>query len=102
MGFLYNCGVLVGNSSSGIIEASIIGTPVVNVGIRQLKRERGDNVIDVQNPESRLIKKAILSALRRVKKPTKTYRAQNAGKNIVKILETIPLNSNLIEKKLSY
>lgn len=38
---------LVGNSSSGIIEAPFLGVPVVNVGRRQMGRERGDNVIDV-------------------------------------------------------
>jgi len=38
---------LVGNSSSGIREASYFGTPVVNIGQRQHGRERGPNVIDV-------------------------------------------------------
>ena len=37
---------LVGNSSSGIIEANFLGTPVVNIGNRQQGRERGDGVID--------------------------------------------------------
>ncbi len=38
---------LVGNSSAGIREASYLGVPVVNVGLRQHGRERGPNVIDV-------------------------------------------------------
>lgn len=38
---------MVGNSSSGIIEAASFGLPVVNVGDRQAGRERGVNVIDV-------------------------------------------------------
>jgi UDP-N-acetylglucosamine 2-epimerase len=38
---------LVGNSSSGIREASYFGTPVVNIGQRQQGRERGPNVVDV-------------------------------------------------------
>lgn len=37
---------LVGNSSSGIIEAPLLGVPAVNVGERQAGRARGDNVID--------------------------------------------------------
>ena len=41
------CDLMVGNSSSGIIEAASFGTPVVNVGIRQNLRERNANVIDV-------------------------------------------------------
>jgi GDP/UDP-N,N'-diacetylbacillosamine 2-epimerase (hydrolysing) len=38
--------ILVGNSSSGIIEAATFGTPVVNVGSRQNLRQRNSNVID--------------------------------------------------------
>ena len=38
---------MVGNSSSGIIEAASFGLPVVNVGNRQRGREHGPNVIDV-------------------------------------------------------
>jgi GDP/UDP-N,N'-diacetylbacillosamine 2-epimerase (hydrolysing) len=39
--------VLIGNSSSGIIEAASFGTPVINVGSRQYLRERNANVLDV-------------------------------------------------------
>lgn len=38
---------LVGNSSSGIRDGAFIGTPVVNIGTRQNKRLRADNVIQV-------------------------------------------------------
>ncbi len=44
---LYNCKCLVGNSSSGIREASFLGVPAVNIGSRQQGRERGANVVDV-------------------------------------------------------
>lgn len=43
---LSHCAALVGNSSSGIIEAASFGVPVVNVGARQAGRERGANVVD--------------------------------------------------------
>jgi UDP-N-acetylglucosamine 2-epimerase (non-hydrolysing)/GDP/UDP-N,N'-diacetylbacillosamine 2-epimerase (hydrolysing) len=44
---LVGASVLVGNSSSGIIEAATAGTPVVNVGSRQQGRERsGPSVVD--------------------------------------------------------
>lgn len=46
---LRHANVMVGNSSSGIIEAGLFGLPVVNVGDRQKGRERGPNVIDVPN-----------------------------------------------------
>ena len=40
-------GVLVGNSSSGILEAASFGMPAINLGDRQAGRERNSNVIDV-------------------------------------------------------
>lgn len=44
---LANSMCLIGNSSVGIRECAYLGVPVVNIGIRQNKRERGLNVIDV-------------------------------------------------------
>jgi UDP-N-acetylglucosamine 2-epimerase (non-hydrolysing)/GDP/UDP-N,N'-diacetylbacillosamine 2-epimerase (hydrolysing) len=45
---LKNAAVLVGNSSSGIMEAPSLGLPVVNVGERQKGRTRSPNIIDVK------------------------------------------------------
>jgi UDP-hydrolysing UDP-N-acetyl-D-glucosamine 2-epimerase len=39
--------VMLGNSSSGVIEAAYFGLPVVNIGDRQRGRERSGNTIDV-------------------------------------------------------
>lgn len=46
---LRHAAVMLGNSSSGLIEAGLFGLPVINVGDRQKGRERGGNVIDVPN-----------------------------------------------------
>lgn len=46
---LRHAAAMVGNSSSGIIEAGLFGLPAINVGDRQKGRERGGNVIDVAN-----------------------------------------------------
>jgi len=48
LSLLKNVGVLIGNSSSGLIEAGFFGTPVINIGIRQKNREHGKNVIDIE------------------------------------------------------
>ena len=48
LGLLKNCGILVGNSSSGIIEASCFSIPVINIGIRQKGRESDKKVIEVK------------------------------------------------------
>lgn len=106
LGILKICGVLVGNSSSGMVEASYFNTPVVNIGIRQKNRERGGNVLDVPNGASNLIYSAIQRALRS-KKGNKTMKKTIFGNGdssykIVKYLENIPLNSSLILKQLTY
>lgn len=43
---MHHAAAMVGNSSSGIIEAASLNLPVVNIGDRQLGRERSGNVID--------------------------------------------------------
>jgi UDP-N-acetylglucosamine 2-epimerase len=99
------CGVLVGNSSSGIAEASFFSIPVVNVGIRQLGRERGMRVIEVKDFKSDEIQKAIKKALKKKNAhnlvKNSTYGDGNASKQIIKILER-PLPKNLIQKYISY
>lgn len=44
---LRHAALMIGNSSSGVIEAGLLGLPVINVGDRQKGRERGENVDDV-------------------------------------------------------
>lgn len=106
LGLLQNCGVLVGNSSSGIIEASYFNTPVVNIGLRQEGREHGKNVVNVKNDSSNNIYKAIMKALHNrhlIKKSTEyIYGKGNSSKKIVKHLENIILNDELIQKQIFY
>ncbi len=63
-GLLRIADAMLGNSSSGLIEAPAVGLPVVNVGDRQAGRSRGPNVIDVP-PDAA----AITAALRRALDP---------------------------------
>ena len=106
LGMLKNCGVLVGNSSSGIIEASYFEIPVVNIGIRQKGRETAKSVINVQVERSDYIQKAIIQALKRKKqhkiKKVSTYGSGLASMKIVKILEKIKLDKKLIQKQIFY
>ena len=104
LGLLKYGGVLVGNSSSGIIEASYIGTSVVNIGNRQQGREQTKNVVNVKNINENTIKTSIIRALRTQKsiKPNYLYGDGNASKKIVDILQKIRLDDNLIEKRIYY
>ena len=47
LSLLGTAAAMVGNSSSGLLEAPSFGLPVVNIGTRQQGRERAENVIDV-------------------------------------------------------
>ena len=44
--FLKYCDLVIGNSSSGIIEAASFKKPVINLGSRQQGREKGDNILN--------------------------------------------------------
>jgi UDP-N-acetylglucosamine 2-epimerase len=54
--------VVMGNSSSGIIEAPALGVPTVNIGSRQDGRIRAQSVIDVQG-EAKAVRQALTQAL---------------------------------------
>ena len=44
-----HCSCMISNSSSGIREAASFGVPVINIGYRQVDRERNKNVIDIED-----------------------------------------------------
>ena len=101
LGFLKYAGILVGNSSSGLIEASYFNIPVVNIGIRQKNRERGKNVFDVTNDSVDLIEKTIKKAFNsknQKNKNNKIFGIGNSSNKIVKILEQIKLTDDITEK----
>ncbi len=106
LGFLQNCGVLVGNSSSGIIEGSYFKIPVVNIGMRQKDREKGNNVVDVPKYSTNLIHSSIQTALKIDKKYLDKskflYGDGNSSKNIISVLEKIKLTDDLIQKQITY
>jgi len=55
-------GVLIGNSSAGLIEASATRTPTVNIGPRQGGRERAANVVDCERPTPESVARAVAQA----------------------------------------
>ena len=90
---------IVGNSSVAIRECSFLGVPAVNIGSRQLGRERGNNVIDV--PHDRTAIAAAISEHMRRGRPAADhlYGDGRAGERIADCLATAPLK---IEKRLTY
>ena len=99
--------VLVGNSSSGMIDSASFALPVVNIGNRQEGRERGSNVIDVGHNRkeiARAIKKALADEefLRTVKKSRNPYGDGKASIRIAEILSGIEKTPALLQKRITY
>ena len=99
--------VMVGNSSSGMIDAPSLGVPVVNVGIRQEGRERGRNVIDVGHSRQAILD-AVKNALNDreflslVKKCQNPYGDGRSGPRIAEILSQIEITPQLLQKRITY
>ncbi|OGB20912.1 MAG: UDP-N-acetyl-D-glucosamine 2-epimerase, UDP-hydrolysing [Burkholderiales bacterium RIFCSPLOWO2_02_FULL_57_36] len=96
------CDVMVGNSSSGIIEAATFGTPVINIGIRQNLRQRNVNVVDVE-PETATVQKAVNTALQHGRFSLENFYGDGrAGERIAGYLAKLPLTPELLLKFNAY
>jgi UDP-N-acetylglucosamine 2-epimerase (non-hydrolysing)/GDP/UDP-N,N'-diacetylbacillosamine 2-epimerase (hydrolysing) len=95
-----------GNSSSGIKETPAFNCPTVNIGSRQEGRLRGENVLDVgYNIQT------ITDAIRRClfdedfralcRNAENPYWLGDAGPKIADVLATVPLDQNLIRKRMT-
>lgn len=95
--------VMVGNSSSGIIEAPSLGLPVVNIGSRQAGRPRGTNVIDVSgDPGSiaRAIARAQTPSFRgRARRGRNPYDGGPTSARIARFLMRVKLTARLRQKR---
>jgi GDP/UDP-N,N'-diacetylbacillosamine 2-epimerase (hydrolysing) len=95
---LANVDVMLGNSSSGIIEAASFNLVVVNVGCRQNLRECGDNVIHVATSFETIVD-GLQEALYRPEKNYKNiYGDGNTSDRSHQLLKTINLNSQILNK----
>jgi UDP-N-acetylglucosamine 2-epimerase (non-hydrolysing)/GDP/UDP-N,N'-diacetylbacillosamine 2-epimerase (hydrolysing) len=99
---LGNVAAMVGNSSSGIMEAASFALPAVNVGMRQQGRERARNVIDAPAESA-----AILAAINQALSPefrdslrgmANPYGDGTAAVAIARVLTTVPLDDLLIKQ----
>ena len=94
-----NSACLIGNSSSAIREGSFLGVPAVNIGTRQNKRERGENVLNADY-DSAEIESKILYQLKHGPYPKSImYGDGNSGQAIAEILAQSDIST---QKVLSY
>ncbi|USN98900.1 MAG: UDP-N-acetylglucosamine 2-epimerase (hydrolyzing) [Phycisphaeraceae bacterium] len=96
---MHHAAAMVGNSSSGIIEAATLGLPVVNIGERQAGRERSGNVIDCGHGADE-IGDAIGQALAMGRREyANLYGDGHAGPRIVDALAAMPLGAPFLRKR---
>lgn len=102
VGALREADAVVGNSSSGIIEAPAVGTPTVNIGPRQDGRLRAPSVIDCAEDADAIaaaIGEALSPAHRAVAARRETpYGAGGASQKIKDLLVSLPLDDVLVKR----
>jgi UDP-hydrolysing UDP-N-acetyl-D-glucosamine 2-epimerase len=95
--------LLIGNSSSGIMETASFALPTVNIGIRQQGRERPGNVIDAAPELSAILSAARIARSgdfrRSIKDMANPYGEGLASKKIVDVLTTVPLGEAILMKR---
>ncbi len=94
---------MVGNSSSGILEAASFKLPVVNIGSRQRGRIRSPNVIDVDYTEDAILKgirRALSSEFRaKLRDLRNPYGDGRSTERILGVLKTAQMNDRLMQKR---
>jgi UDP-N-acetylglucosamine 2-epimerase (non-hydrolysing)/GDP/UDP-N,N'-diacetylbacillosamine 2-epimerase (hydrolysing) len=95
---------LIGNSSSGIHETATFNIPTINIGSRQNKRLRPNNVIDVDHNEIQILK-AIRKCLKSKDENKKFFNPYGDGDSalkIISIIKNLDLSNNIIQKTITY
>ena len=107
LSFMKSVDLMIGNSSSGIIESPSFKIPVINIGNRQQGRDRSENIIDVE-PEKNKILNVIDFALNnkdflnRVRRCKNKFGDGRSSQKIVKIFKDLKIDDKLIQKEITY
>ena len=82
---------LIGNSSAGLRECAYLGVPVVNIGNRQHRRSRGENVTDVGYDQKEILEATKNAIKQKHFSSSEIYGNGDAGEKIADILATVVL-----------
>ena len=94
-----NAACLIGNSSSGLREGAYLGTPTVDVGTRQARREHGENVVHAAYDRGEIEAKARQQIAHGPYPRSELFGDGTAGRQIAEILANGPIS---VQKRLSY
>jgi len=100
------CRIVIGNSSSGIIEAPSFGKPIINIGDRQKGRICADSVINCGYTQQE-IQRAMETALteefeNKARNCRNPYEKENTAANIISVIKDYLLNDKIKLKKGFY
>jgi GDP/UDP-N,N'-diacetylbacillosamine 2-epimerase (hydrolysing) len=95
------CSFVLGNSSSGIIEAPVLGAPTVNIGDRQKGRLMADTIINCE-PDSGSIAEAIHTAETAEHHSTLMYGDGSTSEKIIAVIKDVLMNDKVDLKKKFY
>lgn len=100
------CRIVIGNSSSGIIEAPSFGKPIINIGDRQKGRICADSVINCGYTQQE-IQQAMETALtkefeNKASNCRNPYEKENTAANIISVIKDYLLNDKINLKKRFY
>ena len=100
---LKNAELMLGNSSSGIMETPSFALPTVNVGLRQQGRERARNVLDAAPDGADILAKVAVARSETFRRSLEgmqnPYGDGHAAEVIVRVLTSAPLSETLLLKK---
>ena len=107
LGILKSAQIIVGNSSSGLLEAPTFQVPAINIGRRQKGREQGINVINVDFNKEEIIgaiQKGLSSDFRRnlEKNCQNPYGDGYSSQRILDLLSKTARDSKLLIKDITY
>jgi UDP-hydrolysing UDP-N-acetyl-D-glucosamine 2-epimerase len=105
LSLLRQADMLLGNSSSGIMETASFSLPTVNVGLRQQGRERAGNVLDADADANSILEAVMTARTPKFRESlvgmANPYGEGFASETIVRVVSTIPLSQELLMKRSS-
>lgn len=110
LSLMKQCDLMVGNSSSGIIEAPSCLIPYILVGSRQDGREKAASIIQVGYSKGEILKgmykalndKTFRRIIRDCEKPYEPFADAHAGKRAARVLANFKITPELLQKRIAY
>ncbi len=106
LGLIPHCEMVLGNSSSGILEVPYFRIPSVNVGDRQAGRVRHRSVIDTDYSEAGIVEGIIKALSSEFREGLRTMEYQfgdgHAAERMVEIIAQTTIDQNLLRKRLEF